>query len=193
MKVSVKEIAGIWDEGYVLDKHVLSSICTGQNEYGHPTFDTTRSEAGEALYKLKYRNDWTQAAVLAEALAKVIYPRFSRVGLIIPMPPSKSRPRQPVAALAEAFGGIVQVPVFDRLLVKAPSDKQLKDMTTKDEKLETLKNCFKIEDQIEGSGSWNALLVDDLFDTGATVEAACIALRTYPKIDRIYVAALTWK
>lgn len=39
----------------------------------------------------------------------------------------------------------------------------------------------------------DALVLDDLFDSGASMKAACSVLRTYAKIDKIFVAALTWK
>jgi hypoxanthine phosphoribosyltransferase len=39
----------------------------------------------------------------------------------------------------------------------------------------------------------NALVLDDLFDSGASMEAACTVLRTYAKIDKIFIAAFTWK
>jgi hypothetical protein len=72
VKVSIRQITGNWDLGYVLDKHRLSSIYLGDNEYGRPQFDTTRSEAGEALFRLKYRSDWTQIDPLANQLAASI-------------------------------------------------------------------------------------------------------------------------
>ena len=36
MKSAVRKIEGNWDLGYVLDKHVLSSIYTGDNAQGYP-------------------------------------------------------------------------------------------------------------------------------------------------------------
>jgi len=193
MKSSIRRIEGNWDLGYVLDKHVLSSTYLGENAQGHPQFDTTRSEVGEALFRLKYRSDWSQIDPLARELAVSIYPKFDTVEILIPMPPSNRRVKQPVTALAEALGRLVDRPVFEGLLIKRADGKQLKDLHSKLEKVEALEGSFSVQDQIEGNGPWNALLVDDLFDTGASLEEACAALRTYPKIRKIYVAALTWK
>jgi hypoxanthine phosphoribosyltransferase len=36
-------------------------------------------------------------------------------------------------------------------------------------------NSFSVEDQTQGDGSWNVLVVDDLYDTGASMGAACQA------------------
>jgi predicted amidophosphoribosyltransferase len=59
--------------------------------------------------------------------------------------------------------------------------------------MEAIGNGFSVNDEITNVGKWNVLLVDDLFHTGASMEAACNALRAYPKVGKIYVAALTWR
>jgi predicted amidophosphoribosyltransferase len=192
LKVSLKKIVGPWDQGWVLDKHTLSSICIGHVN-GHPQFDTTRSEVGEATFQLKYRQDWKQVNPLAQALVDNIYPKFKSVGFIVPMPASTVRKRQPVTAVAETLGAIVKIPVFTDLLRKTPGGKSLKDMSLKTEKLAAIGDSFSINDEIEGNGPWNVLVVDDLFDTGASMETACKMLRKYKKVSKIYVAALTWK
>jgi predicted amidophosphoribosyltransferase len=192
MKVSLKEICGPWDEGWVLDKHTLSSQCIGHNASGYPVFDTRRTEVGEATYQLKYRSDWGQAKTLAQAIADNIYPKLINVGFIVPMPASKARTRQPVTEVAEALGQIVGVPVFTKLLTKG-NGAALKDLSTKEEKIAAIGNSFSITDEIGSQGAWNLLLVDDLFDTGASMEAATNALRRYSKVKKVYVAALTWK
>ena len=91
MKNSIRKIEGNWDFGYVLDKHVLSSSYIGDNAQGHPQFDTTRTEVGEALYQLKYKHDWNQAPLLATEMAIHICPLFKDVQLLIPMPASNPR------------------------------------------------------------------------------------------------------
>src|SRR6516225_4063660 len=50
-----RQIIGKWKGGFALDVHTLSSIPIGYNEFGHMQFETTRSEVGELLYKLKNR------------------------------------------------------------------------------------------------------------------------------------------
>lgn len=191
MNVTLKEIHGPWESGWALDKHVLSSTYLGDNEWGHPQFDTQRSEVGEASFQLKYRSDWSQVAPLAQALATHLFPKLGNVGFIVPMPASKARPRQPVTEVARVLGELVQTPVFESL-VKAPGGPALKDLPTREAKLEALAERISVVDVI-ADGRWNVLLVDDLYDSGASMEAACNALRGYSKVNKIYAAALTWK
>jgi len=196
MNVHIKEICGNWDKGYVLDKHTVSSVYLGDDENGRPRFDTKRSEVGEALFKLKYRSDKSQIEPLASQLATSIAPRFDKVDLIIPMPASNARQWQPVSEVAKELGRSLKVPVFENIVVKAANDgagQQLKDMVTKEQKQAALEGKFTIADGIANTGKWNALVLDDLFDTGASMEAVCASLKTYQKIGKIYVAALTWK
>lgn len=191
LRVNLRKICGPWNGGWVLDKHTLSSSRVG-DQYGHPRFDTTRTEVGEAVYKLKYKCRWEYAKLLAQALSEHIFPELDNVGFIIPMPASKCRERQPVTEVANELGKIVDKPVHD-LLVKAPNGRSLKDLKTKDEKIEAIGKSLSIKDEIANNGSWNVLLIDDLFDTGASMEVAHNVLREYAKVQKIYVAALSWK
>ncbi len=120
MIVDIKQIHGNWDDGYVLHKHTVSSTYLGDDANGRPQFDTIRTAPGEALYQLKYNKNWAQTAPLATALAKHIWPLFDSVDLIIPMPASNPRPRQPVTDLARALGTLVGVKVSETLLTKPP-------------------------------------------------------------------------
>lgn len=180
-----------------MHKHTLSSVYTGDNGYGHPSFDTTRSEPGEALYKLKYRSDWSQVGLLAAQVHATLWPLFPSVGLIVPMPASTKRLRQPVDELATALGKLTKTPVFDNMVLKAPPPEGstvLKNLHSREEKDEALTGLFSInKSSIANEGSWNALLLDDLFDAGATMDAVCKALKTYKKINHIYAATITWK
>lgn len=196
MKANLRKIEGNWDIGYALDKHMLHSNFLGYDEYGHPRFDNHRTEAGEAVYQLKYRSDWDQVGPLADAIVEHIVPNFGPIGLVIPVPASVTRARQPVYEVAQAVAKRIKVESFEGIVCKAAAATgavALKNLSTKDEKVAALEGRFTIKDTITNEGRWNALVVDDLFDSGASMEAVCAALRTYRKIDKIYVATLTWK
>lgn len=195
MKVQLKQLQGNWDNGYALDKHMVSSTFLGYNEVGHPQFDNQRTEVGEAVYRLKYKNDWDKSGLLATAVVDHICPLLPAIGLVVPMPASQARARQPVNDVAEAIAKSLEVTSFDNILAKAPSTtgRKLKDLHTRAEKDAELAGKFSIVDGISGEGKWNVLLVDDLFDSGASMTAATAALKTYNKINGVYVVALTWK
>lgn len=196
MQVQIKQITGNWDDGYALHKHTIGSVFLGNDDNGYPQFDTTRSEPGEALFQLKYRADWSQVASIAAAIQTNILPLLPTVGLIIPAPASTVRTKQPVEEIANELGRLTGIPVFSNIVVKAPAPQgapQLKNLGTKAEKVNALAGRFTINPVITNNGPWNALILDDLFDTGATMEAVCDALRTYPKIAGVFAAAVTWK
>jgi predicted amidophosphoribosyltransferase len=44
-----RRIIGKWSQGYALDYHSVSSVFLGHNQFGHPEYDTKRSEVGELL------------------------------------------------------------------------------------------------------------------------------------------------
>lgn len=192
MKVNVQRINGNWDLGYSLDKHVIQSTYIGDNQWGHPEFDTTRSEVGEALFQLKFRSDFNQVQPIATQINTSLAPYFPSTSLVIPMPPSKQRPRQPVIEVARQVAINMGVPCCENLLVKTSSTPQMKDIGSRDEKIETLAKAFSVYDVLD-EGLFDVLIIDDLFDSGASLEAATRVLRGYNKIRNVYVVTITRK
>src|SRR5713101_3904621 len=91
-----RQIIGKWREGYALDVHTISSIPIGHNEFGHMQFETTRSEVGELLSRLKNRGDRKvvdELAATAEAFLRQWNPG---IDTIVPVPASNVRAVQPV-------------------------------------------------------------------------------------------------
>jgi len=193
MQVKVKQIFGKFDQGFALDKHSLYSTPIGENEQGHMQFDTKRTEAGEAVFQLKYRNDQTQVLGLAQAVATNIVPKLPSFNMIAPMPASNPRAVQPVTSVAQALGNALGKPVFENLLAKVPGGKSLKNLHTREDKDAALVDQIMFQDVIANNGKWNLLLVDDLYHSGASIDAATQILRGYAKIGAIYVATLTWR
>lgn len=192
MEVNIKEICGNWKLGYSLDKHTISSTPIGHNQFGHMQFDTVRPEVGEALFQLKYRSDFTKVLPIAQQLHASFGEAFSSASLVVPMPPSKNRNRQPVIEIARELARLHGVPCYENLLVKTKETPPLKDAPTRAEKLSTIINALTVYDVLE-TGLYDILLVDDLYDTGASLEAATTVLRNYAKIQNVFVATVTRK
>ncbi len=193
MQVHVRLLQGNWNLGYALDKHTVRSIYLGDNEYGRAQFDTQRSEAGEALFRLKYRSDLNQVQPLAQALSEHICPLIPEPGAIIPMPASTERPFQPVTVVARTLGQIMKTPVVENVLHKAQGGPKLKDVACRADKVQALEGKFFTVDNLPYNGARPVLLLDDLFDSGATAEAATTALLRYPKVSSVLLVTLTSK
>jgi len=192
MEVNIKSIHGNWDLGYSLDKHTLYSTPTGYNEYGYMQFDTVRPPAGEALFQLKYRNDYSQIDIIADQFYSSLSRSFANADIIIPMPASKQRSIQPVYKIAEKLAQLMNKQYSDRLLVKTHQTPSMKDIHDPDEKMRILRESLQLNDLLPNSRH-NILIIDDLFDTGSSLSAATELLRSYNKINRIYVMTVTRK
>lgn len=192
MNVNIKQIEGIWTLGYSLDKHTLSSTPIGPNQFGHMQFDTVRPEAGEALFQLKYRSDYSQIPIIAGQLNVTFGQVFSTASLVIPMPASMTRNRQPVTEIAREYARLRGIPCYENLLVKTGTTAPMKDLGAREEKVSALIDAFAVNDVL-AEGQYDVLIIDDLFDTGSSLEAATTVLRGYSKIRNIYVATVTRK
>ncbi len=192
MNVNIKELQGEWDLGYSLDKHTISSTPIGVNAAGHMQFDTIRPEAGEALFQLKYRSDFSQVPLIANQMNDSFSTSFATACLVVPMPSSTIRQRQPVTEIAKALAQLMNISCCENLLMKISNTPSMKDMQSREEKAAALTGAFSVSDVLN-KGKFDVLLIDDLFDTGASLEAATHVLRDYDKIGNIYVATVTRK
>ncbi len=196
MNIDLHPLSGNWDNGFALHKHVLSSVPIGYNQSGYMQFDTTSSEPGEALYQLKYKGDFSQVAPLAQAICDHIVPALGQFAMVIPMPATKQRARQPVHEITKELSKLTGTFYADGLLLKSPpvsGASEIKNLASKEEKVAALAQRFYLnENYLTNEGRWGVLLVDDKYDTGASLEAACGILRRYAKIGPIFVAACSW-
>lgn len=67
----VYDILGNWSKGIAFDLHTTTSTYLGINEYGYDRFQSTRSEIGELVYQLKYKQDQAAIPKIIELLKKV--------------------------------------------------------------------------------------------------------------------------
>lgn len=185
------KIEGEWDLGYILDFHTLSSEYLGVDEFGHNRFNNLRSEVGEALYKLKYQDDQDQVGVLTDTFVENLKDKFESASFVVPMPPSKKRAIQPLGLLAKEIANKLDIKLFKKILIKNGPTDEIKNSGGRDERIEALMNVLEINDRIKNQGFWDVLLIDDLYDSGASFTAATRKLRTYKKINKIYIGAFT--
>ena len=66
------KLNGNWKEGYFLDRHIIKSVCLGENEYGQLKFESERSQLGEAVFQLKYRFDKSKIADISETVGDFV-------------------------------------------------------------------------------------------------------------------------
>jgi predicted amidophosphoribosyltransferase len=115
---------------------------------------------------------------------------FKSASFVVPMPPSKQRAVQPVVAIAKQVAVQMGVPFMDNVLRKTAPTAQMKDIPVRQDRVNALCSAFVVNDVL-ADGRYDVLIVDDLYDTGSSLEAATIMLRKYTKIQNIFVATLT--
>lgn len=164
----------------------------GHNQYGHPEFETSRSNVGELLYQLKYRHDKTAIEPLADTAADFVGSRWKlSLNAIIPVPPSNSRIIQPVMVVAEALSERLGVLLCKTCLTKVKQTPQLKDITDYHSRKETLADAFTVAAKM--TTEKNVLLFDDLYGSGATVSHIVDVLQNQGRVRAVYLLTLTTK
>jgi len=183
------KITGAWREGYVLDYHTLSSDFIGYDEFGNPMFDTKRPEVGELLYQLKYKRNTEALEALVKLAAAFVRKWAPSVDVIVPVPPTRVRRPQPVIELATSLGKNLGLPVLEGFVRNVKNTKELKNVFAYNERLRLLEGAYKVRDQsLRGK---SVLLFDDLFRSGATLNAVTEVLYKQGGCSTVYAFALT--
>ena len=191
VEIHPHKIRGKWAEGYALDLHTTSSTFLGYDGYGHPQFETVRSELGELLYKLKYRADPSAVDSIAETAAEFLTEKWRiEVDLIVPVPPSNTgRKRQPVLEVARAISKRTGIELCSEGVVKVKQTPQLKNVFDFKERVAALEGAFTVEKaKIPGK---RVLLFDDLFRSGATMNTITECLMKDGGAAVVYALTLT--
>jgi len=190
MSLNPIRLKGNWDKGYALDAHIIKSTYLGEDEYGHNKFDTTRSMIGELVYQLKYKNKTDKIYDIIELINPFLqkWHDMKTVDIVIPAPPSKKyREVQPVHLIAKMIAKLLNVPYVNNLLEKLNSG-QSKDKSLKD-KTESIKGTIIKHKQFKKDV--NILVVDDLYDSGTTLNEVCNVLKKDKHVNKIFVLAMT--
>ena len=166
--INPQRITGNWLSGIALDVHTVSSTYLGVNEAGHDVFDTTRSELGQLLYRLKYNGDRAAAKSIIAVASEYLSTRRVKFDLIVPVPPSTVRAVQPVILLAKGISAEIGVPISE-CVIATRAAVQLKNVGDATKRKELLDGLYSVKST--DPKDKNILLFDDLFRSGATMNA----------------------
>ncbi|MEW6210737.1 MAG: ComF family protein [Acidobacteriota bacterium] len=187
--INPMRIPGSWRQGYALDYHILWSNFIGHDEFGHPKFDTKRSEIGELLYRLKYGSDKSVLDAIVDTAAGFIASWNPDLSVIVPVPPTRIRAFQPVIEIAERIGARLNLPCRRDCIVKIKETPELKNVYDYNRRLELLEDAYTVaESTLKGE---NVLLFDDLYRSGATLDAITRGLCGKGEVANVYALALT--
>ena len=189
MDINPIELKGKWNKGYALDIHTVSSKYLHDDDWGKPIFDTEYTYMGKLIHELKYKN---RISAIDEIMTLVIpfltetWKIHKEVNAILPMPPSKIRGTQPVFELAKKIGESLNIKSYTDVLYRT-SNIELKGLTD-DEKQ-------KYSDGIilnrEPKNKRTILLIDDLYKSGTTANAATRVLKENKNIEKVYLLTMT--
>lgn len=172
-----RPLKGSWKVGFALDFH---SSYAGAN--------WNRSSVGDLVYRLKYEAD---ASVLPALIGQTrnlfaAHPEMSNFDVIVPVPASTPRAFSPVLEFCKALANAVGKPMLP-CVIKTRQTKPQKEMLTLPQKRDNVAGAFVLNSDITGK---SVLLVDDLFDSGATLEEITRLLRKHG-VANINVLTLT--
>jgi ComF family protein len=127
------------------------------------------------MHNLKYKNQQEIGTLLGDYFSKSVQDLtiFKNIDGIIPVPLHKKRLHErgynQVTTFCESLEKNLGIPIIDSVLVKSIHLKS-QIQKSKENRLVTNKNVFSIKNahKIEGK---HLLLIDDIFTTGATIEA----------------------
>jgi competence protein ComFC len=184
-----QRIIGNWIEGFALDLHTKSSDFIGYDEFGHAMFDTVRTEVGEALYKIKYSQDPADAALLVATAAAFVKNWKIKIDAIVPVPASKFRTVQPVELIGKRLASRLGVAFFPDAIVRTEQLPELKNVHDFGERRKLLSGAHRVvRSRVKGC---NLLLFDDLFRSGATMNAVTDVLVRKGGASKVFALTLT--
>ncbi|MBF0611194.1 MAG: ComF family protein [Magnetococcales bacterium] len=186
--INPKRLYGSWHTGFALDYHTISSELVGTNASGYKEFDTKRSPIGELLFQLKNRSNKAVANDIIDTVVAFLGHYPISCDVIIPVPPSKDRPFQPVLLLAQGIGKRINVQVADCVIRTRPNQ-QIKNVVDLHDRKKELEGLYALNAcPVAGK---HLLLFDDLMRSGVTLNAITDLLLRHGQAGRVDVLTIT--
>lgn len=158
---------------------------------GYPAFHYI-GEIKEALYAFKYNNQRSYGDFFADCIMKQYGEELKHLQFdgLIPVPVHKKKKRvrgyNQAEVLAKELGKQLRIPVYPSYLVRVVNTNPQKELNDKT-RMKNLKNAFKIgQNTIELK---KVLLVDDIYTSGATIEA-CTKVLLAAGVEKVYYTSV---
>ncbi|MEJ2301076.1 MAG: RecQ family ATP-dependent DNA helicase [Anaerolineales bacterium] len=164
-----RPLKGPWLAGWALDFH-------SRFEGDEPV----RGIIGDLVYRYKYCGEHHLAGSLVDRWVELLgeHPELPAPQAIVPIPPSTPRDFDPVSHLAQELARCLGISVLLDALVKTRQTRPQKELKSLAAKQSNVAGAFSLQGSVR---DLHILLVDDLFDSGATLfEAARILERGRP-------------
>lgn len=149
-------------------------------------------EMRNSVYRFKYDNKREYADFYIEELAELYgsWIKSLQIDAIVPIPLHKKKKRlrgfNQAEVLADNLGRKLNLPVMPEIIIREKNTVAQKELNEK-QRQENLKNAFKIvhnEVQLK-----KVLLVDDIYTTGSTIDAAARELKD-SGVEKVYYICL---
>jgi len=174
-------LIGEFDVGYALSNH--TEVHQGVRQY---------TALGKKVYEFKYKSQQSHATELVAEMVKFLEAadEFRHIDIILPVPSTRQdRDFDPVGVLVAGLSQQTGLPVDKNILVKTRRTRPQKEMVNVTQKTMNVKGAFRAvrPDLIRGK---TILLVDDLYDSGATLNE-CTRILKAAGAGKVLVLTLT--
>ena len=157
----------------------------------YPAFDY-EGKIKDSLYEFKYKNQRQFADFYCDCIIKRHGKELKNLSLdgVIPVPvhtrKKKYRGYNQAQLIANKISKALKVPLYSDYLVRITDTNPQKELDDR-QRMKNLKNAFKIAENVVKLDT--VLLVDDIYTSGATMEACTIALKDVG-VGKVYCASV---
>jgi ComF family protein len=138
-----------------------------------------RDKVQKVLHALKYKQQKELGKLFGTLLAKDLNTKLLSDAVLIPIPLHKARLKErgynQADCVAEGISGVLGYPVMDKVLLRALKTSTQTRSGGRLRRYLNLKTAFYVPAEVPLP--YKVILVDDVLTTGATLEAAAIALQ----------------
>lgn len=162
-------LAGEFEVGYAIANHTI--IQEGVRQH---------TSMGQMVYEFKYQDRKSHIDALVGELSKFLEEadNYQHIDLIVPVPATMvDRDYDPVGYLASELSKRSKLQLGKDILIKTRKTRPQKEMVNIIQKKLNIKGAFKIQ-QPEKIRGKNILLLDDLYDSGATLNECSRVLKS---------------